>query len=158
LFKLLNYPTLTLTEAPTPFDPGLTITVLNGFFDCSNPPMLGCKLLSLHLKHADLQVSFPAQSQLREGETATIFNVSPDVWGVFNNTATNCTSILGGTNGITVGNTSAWLLGQSFFAGHYVDFHMEGNDNVITFANLANPSDGSASSGSWGGWDGWGRE
>ncbi|KPI36780.1 uncharacterized protein AB675_11742 [Cyphellophora attinorum] len=127
VFKLLNYQTQTLTEAPTPFDPGLTITVLNGFFNCNNPPSLGSK------------------SQLKKGEKATVFEVSKDVWGVFNNTATNCTSILGGTNGITVGNVSAWLLGQSFFAGHYIDFYTphNGNETMISFAKLKHPGDGS---------------
>jgi hypothetical protein len=84
-----------------------------------------------------------------------VFNVSPDVWGVFNNSATNCTSILGGTDGITVGNVSAWLLGQPFFAGHYIDFHMETDNELVSFANLANPSDGTADSGNWEGWGSW---
>jgi hypothetical protein len=156
LFKLLDYPSQLFTEAPTAFDPGVTITVLNAYFNCNNPPLLGCKS---HTESGQNKlicaVSFPAQSQLKEGETATVFNVSPDVWGVFNNTATNCTSILGGTNGIDVGDTPAWLLGQSFFSGHYIDFNMDSGSEVISFANLANPADGSAASAGWQGWGSW---
>jgi hypothetical protein len=99
-----------------------------------------------------LLVSFPAQWQLQQGETATVFNVSPDVLDVFNNTATNCTSILGGTNDIDVEDTPTWLPGQSFFAGHYIDFSVEDQDSgntIVSFVNLAKLADESAAAGGW---------
>ena len=85
-------------------------------------------------------VSFPAQAELKKGEKAKIFNVSPAVWDVYNNGHNNCTSILGGTNALTdkKENLTAWLLGQSFFAGHYIDFDVTGQ--TIGFADLKDPS------------------
>jgi hypothetical protein len=159
IFDLLGYPSQLFTEDSTDFDPGTIITVLNGYFNCNDPPILGCRsTLAFRDFKLMISVSFPAQWQLQSGQTATVFNVSPDVWGVFKNTATNCTSILGGTNGIDVGDTPAWLLGQPFFAGHYVDFNVEdqvSGNAVISFANLANPADGSAANRGWEGWGSW---
>lgn len=85
-------------------------------------------------------VSFPAKSQLKSGEKAKIFNVSPAVWDVYNHGGNNCTSILGGTNALTDPKTgqAEWLLGQSFFAGHYVDFDISAD--TIGFGDLVDPS------------------
>ncbi|KAF2484716.1 aspartic peptidase domain-containing protein [Neohortaea acidophila] len=98
---------------------------LLGYFDCSKPPTIG--------------FSFPATSQLKKGQKGTNFNVSPDVWDVYEHKhdAGNCTSILGGINAL--GTT--WLLGQSFFAGHYIDFNVQ--NETISYANLKDSSGGS---------------
>lgn len=88
-------------------------------------------------------VSFPAESQLKKGEKATIFNVSPDVWDTEKVGHGNCTSVLAGTNFLT--NHSApiptmWLLGQAFFAGHYIDFDI--TNTTVSYANLKDPATG----------------
>lgn len=70
-------------------------------------------------------VSFPAEADLKPGQRAKLFNVSPKVWDVYNHGNNNCTSILGGTsflNPVEIQNVSfpgEWLLGQPFFSGHY---------------------------------------
>lgn len=58
------------------------------------------------------------------------------MWDVYEHKhdAGNCTSILGGINAL--GTT--WLLGQSFFAGHYIDFNVQ--NETISYANLKDPS------------------
>lgn len=90
-----------------------------------------------------LTVSFPAESQLKKGEKATIFNVSPSVWDTEPVGHGNCTSVLVGTNFLT--NESApiptmWLLGAAFFAGHYIDFDIA--SSTVSYANLKNPATG----------------
>lgn len=91
-------------------------------------------------------VSFPAQSQLKPGQKAKNFNVSPLVWDVYRHKSqsNNCTSILGGTNALTNPATGgkAWLLGQSFFAGKYIDF--DNAANTISYADLEDPTMSSA--------------
>ena len=84
-------------------------------------------------------VSFPAKAYLKSGEKAKIFNVSPDVWDVYSHGGNNCTSILGGTNALTDPTTgeAEWLVGQSFFAGHYVDFNVAAN--TVGFGDLKDP-------------------
>jgi pepsin A len=83
-------------------------------------------------------VSFPAEADLKKGQKSRIFNVSPDVWNVYDHGNNNCTAILGGTNALGSGADAAWLLGQSFFAGHYVDFDIKAH--TIGYGDLADPS------------------
>ena len=83
-------------------------------------------------------VSFPAQADLKPGQKAKNFNVSPKVWDVYDHGDNNCTSILGGTNALGSGANAAWLLGQSFFAGHYVDFDITAK--LIGYGDLKDPS------------------
>jgi len=95
-------------------------------------------------------VSFPAQSTLKKGQKATNFNVSTKkgIWDVFNNGGNNCTTPLGGTNALTYNTrvngtnstVSYWLVGQTFFSGHYTNFDIKAN--TIGYGNLKNPSTG----------------
>ena len=86
-------------------------------------------------------VSFPAKVDLKEGEEAKVFNVAKSLWDVYDHGNNNCTSILGGTNALTDAKTgaTAWLLGQPFFAGHYVDFVIS-HPNTVAFGDLVDPS------------------
>lgn len=85
-------------------------------------------------------VAFPPKKALKKGENSTIFNVSPKVWDVYDNGNNNCTSILGGSNLFTnkTLHFEAWLLGQPFFAGHYLDF--DATAKTISYGNLVDPS------------------
>jgi pepsin A len=85
-------------------------------------------------------VSFPAQSELQRSQKSKIFNVSPLLWNVYDHGNNNCTSILGGTNALTQPKSGKtyWLLGQPFFAGHYVDF--DTTAKTISFGDLKDPS------------------
>ena len=67
------------------------------------------------------------------------------MWDVYDHGHNNCTSILGGTTALesipaleSIAK-KAWLLGQPFFAGHYVDFDI--TKNTIAYGDLKNPSD-----------------
>ena len=86
-------------------------------------------------------VSFPAQSDLKKSRTpakSKIFNVSPKLWDVYDHGDNNCTSIVGGTNALNYKGATAWLLGQPFFAGHYIDFDISAH--TISYADLKDPS------------------
>lgn len=87
-------------------------------------------------------VSFPAQSQLKPGEKAKNFDISPAVWDVYRHRRdrTNCTSIIGGTNAYASVAGNAWILGQPFFAGHYVDFDISEEPHTVSFGDLIDPS------------------
>jgi hypothetical protein len=43
IFGLLGYPSQRFTEDSTDSDPSTIITVLNGYFNSDDPPVLGCK-------------------------------------------------------------------------------------------------------------------
>lgn len=143
IFDLLGYQTHLAVQKTNLFG-GVTTKVLEGYFPCDQPPTLGCKFLNslkgtIQLTHCI--VSFPTKSALKAGEKAKIFNVSPLLWDVYDHGNNNCTSILGGTNALSDPKTGfeAWLLGQPFFAGHYVDFVIS-HPNTIAFADLEDPS------------------
>ena len=87
-------------------------------------------------------VAFPPKVSLKKGQRSKIFNVSPAVWDVYDHGNNNCTSILGGTNALTDPKThaTAWLLGQPFFAGHYIDFDITRGAETIGFGDLKDPA------------------
>ncbi|KAK5168945.1 uncharacterized protein LTR77_006254 [Saxophila tyrrhenica] len=125
LFSLLNLHPHTASGA-NPVHPHHPVRELTAFFPCSRPPVLG--------------FSFPPHAELKPGQKARVFNVLPEAWGVYPHGEDNCTSILGGTNaldGLLGRGTGAWLVGQSFFQGHYVEFDLEGG--TIGFGDLVDP-------------------
>ena len=90
-------------------------------------------------------VSFPAKSDLEGSHSASVsktsktFDVLSSEWSVKDNGKNNCTAVLAGTNDFhdPLNHTTAWLVGQPLYQGHYIDHDISG---TLGFADLVDPS------------------